>query len=182
MQRRRPLQVENGVILGKHELSIGLLPHLDVGDRIMAVLDVGNLSHRVLRSVVEQRDWNHSGQSTGNAAGEEKVKADLGLARRAEIRRLMPGIYRGTIGSRLLLIGGVAQRVMESAVAGCGSKVELADGVADAIADVGGAVSIAGVGRLRHPDTDETDRQRSRNQANRCGTTLASGDGSLRKS
>ena len=78
----------------------------------------------------------------------------------------MPRIDGRAIGRRLLLIGRVAQSivkgVVESAVVSDGSKIEFADGIADAVAGIGGAVGVAGVGRLGHPDAHETHSHRSR--------------------
>src|ERR1700674_4076231 len=116
MERARPLHIESGVILGQHVLAVGLFTHLDVGDWIVAVLQVSNLGDSVIGSVVQKRDRNHGGQSAGDAAGKEKVKSHLGLARGAEVRRLMPRIDGRAIGSRLLLIGGVAQSIVKGVV------------------------------------------------------------------
>src|ERR1700686_5656673 len=111
MERARPLHIESGVILGQHVLAVGLFTHLDVGDWIVAVLQVSNLGDSVVGSVVQKRDRNHGGQSAGDAAGKEEVKSHLGLPRRAEIGSLMPRIDRRAISSRLFLIGGVAQSI-----------------------------------------------------------------------
>ena len=124
----------------------------------MAILEVGNFGHRIVGSVVEHRDRNHGGQSASDAAGEEKIKAHLRLASRTAIRWLMPGIDGRAIGSRLLLIGRVAQGVVELRRRRSWFQGRVRGWSSRRSCGIGGAVRIAGVGRLGHPDANETHR------------------------
>ena len=69
----------------------------------------------------------------------------------------MPGIDRRTVSGGLLLVGGVADQVVKQAVGGGGAEVDFVDGVADAVARVGGAVRVAGIRGRGHPDAKEAD-------------------------
>src|ERR1700691_4193616 len=92
----------------------------------------------------------------------------------------MPRVNRGAIGGRLLLVGGVAHRVVELAVLirtpRGRSKVEFADSVADTITDVVTkicrALGITGIRRRGHPDADETHSYRGCDEPNSFGASV----------
>src|SRR5271170_6242960 len=75
---------------------------------------------------------------------------------------------------------------MECAVTGGSAKVEFVDGVADAVAYVAvriaGAVGVASIGRLGHPNANETYGHRRCGEANRFGASFAGNDTSLQES
>src|ERR1700691_252227 len=101
----------------------------------------------------------------------------------------MPRVNRGAIGGRLLLVGGVAHRVVELAVLirtpRGRSKVEFADSVADTITEVVTkicrALGITGIRRRGHPDADETHSYRGCDEPNSFGASRAGADVTLRK-
>ncbi len=149
MNRRRPLQVQRGVILRQHVLPIGFLAHLNVGDRISALLQIRNLRRRVVGSVVQHRDRNHRRQAARYAAGEEQIESHLRLLGRSQIGWLMPRIDGRTIRRRLLLIRRVAQDVVKRAILRAGAKIKFANGIAHAVSrvcsQIGRAIRLAGV-------------------------------------
>ena len=75
MNRGCPLQIQRGVIFGKHVLAIGFFAHLDVGDRIASFLQIGNLRRCIVGSVVQHRDRHHGGKSARYTAGEEEIES-----------------------------------------------------------------------------------------------------------
>src|SRR5579862_701056 len=76
----------------------------------------------------------------------------------------MPGINRRAIGSCLFLIGGMADDVVKFAVVSLRAKIKLANGVTHTIARIGGAIRVACVRRIRHPDAHELYRNRRRSK------------------
>ena len=104
VKRRRPLQVERPVVLRHHELPVRFLAHFNIGNRVMTILQISNLSRRVFRSVVKQRHRNHRRQPPRDPAVVEQIESNLCLPRARQIGRLMPGIDRRAIGRSLLLI------------------------------------------------------------------------------
>ncbi len=55
----RELEVERAIVLGQHVLAVRLLAHLDVGDRIAALLDVCDLGGGIVGRAVEHGNGNH---------------------------------------------------------------------------------------------------------------------------
>ena len=47
MERICRLQIQGSIIFGEHVLTIGLLTHLHIGDRVIALLQVGDFGDRV---------------------------------------------------------------------------------------------------------------------------------------
>ena len=153
----RELHVERGVILRQHALAIGLFAHFDPRDGVLLLVEVGNLVGRVLWRGVEHGDGHHGGQAASDATGEEEVKADLVAAVVDKVGGAVPGVYRRGPGDGLLAAGQVLHNVSECAVGADCAEVELVDGVADAVALVVGAVGVAGVGGVLHPDAQVAD-------------------------
>ena len=95
-----PLKVERCIILRHRVFAVRFLAHLDIGDRIAALLDVGDLRGRVVGRAVEHGHWNHRRQIVGESAGEEEIEASVLVAsRRVDIGvgRRMPGIDGGRV-------------------------------------------------------------------------------------
>ena len=172
MDRRCPLDVESRIILRQHVLAVGLLANLNIGDRVAALLQIGDFGRGVFWCLVEQRDGNHGRLPPRYSAGEKQIKSHLRLRGRTNIGRLMPGIHRRTVGRCLFLIGRVPDHVVKRAVFSAGSEIELADGVAHAIARIGGTVGIASIGRFRHPEAHEP-YARDLPEADGFGSSLA---------
>ena len=118
MERRGELQIERAVVLGQHVLPIRLFAHLDPRDRVAACLQIGDLGGRILGRAVEHRDRNHRGQSARVAARVEEIESDLLARRRADVGRLVPRIDRRADGGRLVLVGRVADEIVELATGG----------------------------------------------------------------
>ena len=93
----------------------------------------------------------------------------------------MPGINRRAIGRCLFLIWSVPHDVVKRPITRSGAEVEFANGVAHAIAWVGGTVGVAGVRRFGHPDPQESHGHGNGAQANRLGLAFAVRNRPLRK-
>src|ERR1700730_4732942 len=143
MQSRGELEVELGIIFRQTIFAIGLLAHLHVGNRITTFFDVGDFGGGVFRGVVKHGDGNHGGQAAGNAAGVEKIEANL-VGTIIDDGRGVPGIDGRAERIGLRTIGGVMNDIVKVAV-GQRAGVELANGVTDAVAFVGRTVGVAGV-------------------------------------
>jgi hypothetical protein len=70
----------------------------------------------------------------------------------------MPGIHGRGPSDRLLAALLMFDEIRELAIRSKSPGIQLINGVADAVALVGFAVRIAGIGGLGHPDTDEAHR------------------------
>src|SRR6202453_5453500 len=93
----------------------------------------------------------------------------------------MPGIDRRRVSAGLLLVDGVAQYVVKCTICRGSAKIEFANGIAHAVSRIGWTVRVAGIGRLGHPDSEESHRHWSAAQANCFGLAFSTGDGSLRE-
>src|SRR5215472_11445139 len=93
----------------------------------------------------------------------------------------MPGVDRGAVGCRLLLVGGVADQVVKKAVRGCRAEVDFVNRIADAVAWIGGAVGVAGVGGGGHPDAKEAYGDWFGSEVNGIGAAFTGGDDALRE-
>src|SRR5215469_11346236 len=118
-------------------MTIGLLAHLYVGDRILAVLKVLNFRGRIFRRVVNQRNWNHCGQPACVAADIEQIESDLSATALVDVGWPMPGIDGRTECGRLPLISGMNDQVVELLLRTGGSQVQFANRVPKAVAAIG---------------------------------------------
>ena len=172
------LDVHGGVIFGNHEVAVGFFAHFDVRDGIAALFKVSEFVGGVFRRAVNHGDGNHGGQAAGVTVGhEEKIEADLFAGVFIQITGLVPGIDGGAIGHGLVLIGSVADEIVELAVGGSGAEINFVDGVAEAVALVGGAVGVASVGGGTHEDANELRGDGDGGELEDGAATFAVGDG-----
>ena len=187
VESRGELQVQGPIVLGLHVLAVGLFAQLNVRDGIAALLDVGHLRGGIFGRAVQHRNGNDGGQAAGDSAGEEEVPAGLVAGFHAvggdiDVGGLVPGVDGGTERQSLILIWGVVEDIGESVLHGGGAEIEFADGVADTIATIGGAMRVAGVGGAGHQDTHEFRADWRRTHAAREEPTFRVGYGSVRES
>ena len=92
MQRVGELHIERGIILGQHELAVGFFAHLDVGNGIFSLLEIGDLGRRVFRDVEHHGDRDHRGQAARRATGVEQIESNLIAQVRVEVCWFVPGV------------------------------------------------------------------------------------------
>ena len=155
MNSSRELQVKRGVVFRLAILTVRLLAHLHIGNRVASLLEVGDFSGCVFRCAVKHGDGNHGGQVVGDAAGEEQVEARLVSRVDVEVGLRVPRVNGRTVGDRLVLVRGMLDQVYKAAVAVEAASVEFMDGVTSRVAWIVEAVRIGSIGRLRHPDAEE---------------------------
>src|SRR5262249_47628110 len=110
---------------------------------VAAFFDVCNLGGGIVGSAVKHRDGNHRGQIVGEAAGEEEIKACmLVIAAVANVLDRMPRIDGGS-GVGVCALARVFRRRSKIAAGIHSAEFDLLDGVANAIADVGGVMLVA---------------------------------------
>src|SRR5579864_8499404 len=110
-------------------LPVGLLSHLDPGDRIVTLVKIGNLVRRILWRGIQHGNRNHGGKSTGNTAGEEEIESDLVSSRFVHIGGRMPGVNRRRPGHSLIAAGEMSDVIIELAVFRERPDIELIDRV-----------------------------------------------------
>lgn len=93
----------------------------------------------------------------------------------------MPWVYRRRPGDGLFTAGEMCDVVVELAVGREGTDVEFIDRISHAVSLVRGAVTVTGIGRFRHPDTEVAHWDHPRNQLLRGDSALAFGHGAERK-
>src|SRR5215469_2761571 len=140
VQRIGELHVEGGVVFGQHVLAVGLFAHLHIRNWIVAFLEIGEFGDSVFGRAVDEGDRNHGGNAAGDSAGVEAVESELSLALGGEIGRCVPRVDGRTVGGGLFLVRDVPDEVVEMAVGRGRAEVDFVDGVADAVARVGGSV------------------------------------------
>ena len=72
---RRPLQVQRAVVFWHGVLAVGLFTHLDIADSVAPLLEVSDLSRRIVGCAVEHGDGNHCRQVIGEPTGEKNIEA-----------------------------------------------------------------------------------------------------------
>ena len=155
VKRLGELDIHGRIILGNHEMAIGFFSHFNVGNGIAALFEVGEFVGGVFGSAVNHGDRNHGGKAAGVTVGhEEKIEADLFASVLVEVAGLVPGIDGGAVGHGLILIGSMAEKIVELTVGGSGAEIDFTNSVAETVALVGGTVGVAGVGRGGHEDAD----------------------------
>ncbi len=85
VNRGGELYVQRAVIFRQHVLSVGLFAHLDIGDWIMPLVQIGDFVRSVFGRGVEHGDRNHRRQTAGDAAIEEEIESHLIAAGLVEI-------------------------------------------------------------------------------------------------
>src|SRR5262249_38232609 len=93
----------------------------------------------------------------------------------------MPRVDRRRPSHGLMAAREMSDIVVELAIGRENTDVEFVDGVSDAVSLVRGAVTIAGVGRFRHPDAEVAHWDHPRNQLLRGDSSLAFSDRAERK-
>src|ERR1700679_2005912 len=112
----------------------------------MPGLKIADLRSSVFWLRINQCDRDHCGKPMRDAACVEEVETYLGLVLVFKVLRLMPWIYGRAIGSGLLLVRDMSNNVVKCPVR-CGrAHIELAHGIANAVARIRGAIGIAGIG------------------------------------
>src|SRR6266404_752649 len=92
-----------------------------------------------------------------------------------KISWLMPGINRGTISERLLLVRRMTEQVCENVVFVHCSEIKFFYRVPDAIARITRAVSVTGIRRVGHQNPNELGLNRRGVQSQSRGSFLAVG-------
>ena len=93
----------------------------------------------------------------------------------------MPGVDGRSERIRLFAVGGMTEKIVKLAVGGGGADIEFIHRISDTISWVGGTVGVAGVGRVRHQDANEADRDKLIRQMNGLDATFSGFDLTMRK-
>src|SRR5215472_4950880 len=106
MERGCPFEVERAVVFRKSVFSIGLFAHFHIRDGITAFFKVSDLGNGVFGIVVDHGHRNHRREPARDAAGIEKIEADV-ITPVVDDGAFMPWVDGGTDGVALRTIGRV---------------------------------------------------------------------------
>ena len=141
---------------------------------------IAQLRDSVFRLVVNHGDGNHRGQAMRNSTRVKQVEAGMSLMLIDQAGRFMPWIDGRAVGSGLVLIRSMPQDVVKISIGGARPCLDLADGIADAVAWIAAAVRIAGIRGFCHQHAQVLDGNGHRRKFNRFRSTSSLYDGAGR--